>query len=800
MQKAESVRQLTEEEELEEKQKNDPHKGLPGDPTWSVEDRQKVLNRLRGSGTPLGLTDYAFDANAMVTDAYDVAMPKIFALHEMMDSITQAARKMRDVEWERFQEIPHRRVHEDDKQLHGSIFATKEPTWKTLLQKPKKTKQTCVFLHIGTEPPSRSLADFLTKLGWYGVCIGPLPPPPGNEDLVQFTEIDPSSWNHQGMVDGLTSSGGGLVPRPAQFGLALVNVTFNHASDAEFIDPYDENFHELVRLRNKRRAERAERREKLGLGMSSFEDNITMPAPSPITATGHGKVGISRGERVRRRLRALKNSLKVSLHRLQNDGSLVVFWPGLPLHPVLFFLAASLRKVFQRVHVMTSPGSKTFDIYILAVGFKREKAEDKTPGLGGLELKSFLDSSWRSESLDDVLLWTLPQYEEEEEMLVGASGRGIVASYADLWNTFSEKFRALAMELGVVIISADGVLPNPMPVKEQAAPKAKAKAKAKAAAEKKTGPKEGASSSSKDEPEESKKAEKEQGTFDVQANAEKPAQSADRDPTKAGGTDRSASKEDPKPKNEQTKEIPMSKAGGTDPSASKEDPKTKNEETKEIPMSKAGETDRKASKAKYSKDTRVPSKEVAKPDTSGETDKSAANANDASKQAKPDSAEAKADAEFNKSLDDILIEADNQGEPKVRFRLNRCVLTLSGSLGASPGHKYKHPDYVELAGQWPLVQAAYEVGKRGRIKRKNPKENVAALPALSPLKAPPYFTCSSPKFNTRRTPTSPSLTTAQARTPSTSRTGMLSRSFSTPVTPAPKLGKTFPSSPQLSKT
>lgn len=760
----ENAKVITEEEELAEAKKNDTNKGLPGDPTWSIDDRLKVLTRLKDSGTPLGLRDYAFDANAMVADAFDAAMPKVFALHDMMDSITQAARKMRDDDWVRFQELPCVKVHEDDQTVHGAVFASKEPTWKTLLQKPKKTKQTCVFLHMGTEPPTQVLSDFLTKLGWYGVCIGPLPPPPGNEDLVQFTQIDPSKWSDQGKVDGLTSPGGGLVPRPSQFGLAFVNVTFRAQSDADFIDPYDENFQEKVILMNKRRAEKAERQEKLGLqwdeDRSVFDDSV-MPETSPTTATGHGKVGISRGERVRRRLRALKNSLKVALQRLQKDGSLVVFWPGLPLHPVLFFLASSLRKVFQRVHVVTSPGSKTFDIYILAVGFKRDKAEDQTPGMGGMELKSFLDSAWRSETLDDVLLWTLAQFEEEEEISVGSSGRGIIASYADLWTTFSEKFRALAMDLGVVILGADGMQAKGAPPNIKGASKEKAKAKAKAAPEKKEESKEG-SNSSKDNLEETKKTDNEKGSSEVQANPEKPAQSADGDPTKA---------KDP------------------DPSSPKEDKKPKDDQTKVIPMSKAGETDRKKSKER--KGSKSPSKEV-KPGTAGETDKKAADA-------KPNGTDEVDGKDGTKTIDEILIDADNQEDKPPKWKLARCVPTLSGSLGASPGHKHKHPDYIELAGEWPLVNTAWQVGKKGRIKRRN-QQNVAALPALSPIKAPPYFTCSSPKFTKMWKSTSPSSATAQALSPSTSRTGMLSRSFSTPTTPAAKLGRTFPSSPQLSKT
>ena len=37
------------------------------------------------------------------------------------------------------------------------------------------------FLHMGTAPMTPVLADFLTKLGWSGICVGPMKPPPGNE-------------------------------------------------------------------------------------------------------------------------------------------------------------------------------------------------------------------------------------------------------------------------------------------------------------------------------------------------------------------------------------------------------------------------------------------------------------------------------------------------------------------------------------------------------------------------------------------------------------------------------------------
>lgn len=594
MQKAGSKSEPTEEDDLEEKKKKDENWGLPGDPTWPLKDRQKVFERMNDAGTPLGLRDPVFDADAMVADSFVVAMSKVHALKDMMDSVIQASRKMHDEDWARFQEIPCLRMHNDEQVMHGTIFAAKEPSWKAVLQKPKKTKQTCVFLHMGTEPPTQYLTDFLTKLGWYGVSIGSVPPPPGNEDSLQFTKIDPGNWSDQAKVDALISPGGGLVPRPKEFGLAYVNVTFNPRSDADFIDPYDENFEEKLRLRNQR-AEMAEKERQFGQrdeeGRPLFADSH-MPEPPPSTATGHGKVGISRGERVRRRLRALRNSLRVALHRLQREGSLVVFWPGLPLHPVLFFLAASLRKVFQRVHVLSSPGSKTFDIYILAVGFKRDKAEDQTPGMGGRELKSFFGSAWRSETLDDVLLWTLPQAEEEEELSIGASGRGIVSSYADLWTTFSEKFRALAMDLGVVVLGDSNAQGSKMPKAvnfDAGKGKAKTKAKAKAKA---------ATKEKKDEQEESTNNAENmngKGSSDAAGNASiapeqggKQDQSTDVSPTKAEDTVQSASTEAKTPKDDLARA--SFKVTGQKASQETKDTKALSEEA---PPKKNGETSKK---------------------------------------------------------------------------------------------------------------------------------------------------------------------------------------------------------------
>ncbi|CAJ1448081.1 unnamed protein product, partial [Effrenium voratum] len=64
------------------------------DANWTVEERQQVYARLHESGTPLGLPDVAFEAPAMVQDAYDACIQKSPGIQMMMDAILQAAKRM----------------------------------------------------------------------------------------------------------------------------------------------------------------------------------------------------------------------------------------------------------------------------------------------------------------------------------------------------------------------------------------------------------------------------------------------------------------------------------------------------------------------------------------------------------------------------------------------------------------------------------------------------------------------------------------------------------------------------------
>ena len=95
------------------------------------------------SGTPLGLPDAAFGAPSTVQDAYDSCVEKSSAIDAMVDAVAQAARRMDDANWQRFQEAILLNVHQEDMAVHSNLFAQTEPSWRPLLQRPKKRRQSC---------------------------------------------------------------------------------------------------------------------------------------------------------------------------------------------------------------------------------------------------------------------------------------------------------------------------------------------------------------------------------------------------------------------------------------------------------------------------------------------------------------------------------------------------------------------------------------------------------------------------------------------------------------------------------
>lgn len=664
--------------------------------TWSLEERQRVAERIEASGTPLGLPDAAFDAPSMVQDAYDAMLQKSPGIEVMMGAILQAARRMDEANWQRFQQIPLLHTHQDDATVHSNLFAQTEPTWRPLMQRPKKRKQSCDFFHIGTAPMTAALADFLTKLGWSGVCVGPFKPPPGNEDLLQWVNLDPAEAQDQVQIDDLLGETGGLVLRPPTFPLAFVNIIFNVNEDATLLDPYDEDYEEKLKARQEKEEKEAEAKKesqgKKKKKKEAVQENAEMPPVPPSTVAGYGVVGLTRSSRVRRRLRALKNSLAISLGRLAKDGTLVVVWPGLPLHPVLFFIAGSLRKLFQRVHVFSPDGSKTFEIYILAAGYKRDRADSKVPGMGGLEIRSFFEDTWRCDGLDDVLMWTLAPFEEDEETNVGLVGKSMVLSYTQLWKTWGAKLTSLALDLGMLLGQDDGTAmalkrgsKGNRPTRSKSA-RAKEKAKAKPQKQAQISHEEPAVSHFEAG---SERTTTTNGTKVTEAAPAAPAAAAAPAPAASTAAPVEATSASAQPAATSTSAGP----GATATSAGG------NAETGEIvkPVTSP-------EKQKEEATTEIPGGVVPGPTPAGPAG--------VRRRAAPG------------TRLPPMEEAEQKTDPvegtktrRWRVRLKRGGMPqLSCSLGAAPGHKYRQPDFQELAEQYPLIHKALEVARHGKQK------------------------------------------------------------------------------------
>eukprot|EP00930_Biecheleria_cincta_P037075 TRINITY_DN25429_c0_g1_i1.p1 TRINITY_DN25429_c0_g1~~TRINITY_DN25429_c0_g1_i1.p1 ORF type:complete len:656 (-),score=122.46 TRINITY_DN25429_c0_g1_i1:58-2025(-) len=619
--------------------------GMPDD--FTPEDRIKVMSRMGKNNTGIGLPDFVFRAPMLVRDSFDSLLKVSFSLQDMTDNVMNAAKSLKDDDWIRFQEIPAERIHQDDQITHGQLFAQVELTWRAFIQKPKKSKTTCVFLFIGTDPPSPKLADFLGKLGWLGAVICQKRPWPGSEDIIDHVKIDVADKKDQRLVDELVEHGG-LCPKPKYFQFAYVNVLYNRTEDAHYVDSDEEQETKDASISKK----------------PSYLEEMPLPHQVPETLKGYGKIGITRGGSVRRRLRALRNSLKVALSRLVDDGTLVVCWPGLPLHPLLFWLTFSLRNIFQRVHICAGDGAKSFECYILAAGFKKSKAEATTPGMGGLELHSFLHSTYREDSLDDVIYWTLRAQEEIDEAGVGSGGRGIVHGYDGLWSRYGEKYRCLVAEMGLTsllpfVVKPTGTAKAPKEGKKsKGAAKAKAKAKARATS---------------DEDKDADEKEKPQ-----EAAAEAPVElsaapsSGDKAEVKAGPPSKPSASETPAaPSTEQATEAPAA----------------------EPPTLATGQP----------------------PDTASPSDPP-----DADKQEHVNEEV----REATKDPTSILADVEHAPPKKKPFKLKRAVPQNACTLGAAPGNKHLQPDYEEMASTWKLVSVALAVAKRGRaFTRRNKSGN-----------------------------------------------------------------------------
>ncbi|CAE8583239.1 unnamed protein product [Polarella glacialis] len=200
-------------------------------------------------------------------------------------------------------------------------------------------------------------------------------------------------------------------------------------------------------------------------------------------ASGFGKCGISRSSGTRARLRTIQGALASALRQLSPQGTLVISWSGLPIHPLLPFLTSSLRPGFLRVHVFASSGKHTCETYILAVDYNATgypharssqlRASRPTGLVASFELPNFLCSPVRYgfAGYDDVLAWTPSPGELRQECcpsLRSAAGErrkatssSEEAGFDELWAVYSDKLVDIARELGAKDFDDESLPPRP---------------------------------------------------------------------------------------------------------------------------------------------------------------------------------------------------------------------------------------------------------------------------------------------------------------------------------------------------
>jgi len=472
------------------------------DEAANAEHEKEVQRRLYTGPVAGGLCDDVYLAAQLVIDLYDALAVESQGLRLLQKAAETAARSLSAQQWKWFQEIPTSLVHQQDHEVFTNLFSHAEPMWRSLLVTPKNGR-TCIFLHVGTVPPSVPLMELLTKLGWYGVSVCSEAPKTGNEDRVVHHKLDCAAERdlEEREFLKLQEPKGSAVPKPALFLLTVADVVFSPGSRL-FDDEYVERA-EAEDEENRLAAEAAEAAVATGTEDSATgdgkaallgEDDRQPPnrsadadpekrpcdgeglpsAPSkpafepviwqapPANAQSLGECGVTRSPGVRRRLRVLRNTLCVCLSRLAAGGSLVLTWHGLPHHPVLMFIAAQLRPVFLRLHLLCPEHAKTFEVYLLAVNFKKAEAEETTTKSGGFMFRKFTRSAYRCADLDDVLMWTLPREVLIEEMRRFHSGTAATKGFNELWTIYAEKYLLITKELGAQTTagSAKGFLQN----------------------------------------------------------------------------------------------------------------------------------------------------------------------------------------------------------------------------------------------------------------------------------------------------------------------------------------------------
>ncbi|KAF4661095.1 hypothetical protein FOL47_006855 [Perkinsus chesapeaki] len=158
-----------------------------------------------------------------------------------------------------------------------------------------------------------------------------------------------------------------------------------------------------------------------------LKEETTDPTALPGYAqAGDFYLGLTRGSRFRRMLRALAVQLRTFLRHIETGGTLVLQWHGAVHHPTLLFLVHSLSDYFAEVELaMNDENTDHLGIYLVCWEFSPVEMslhiyidEEEEEGndvrekaiTGKFSLEGFLDGLEHSDAhADDVLVWTLDE-------------------------------------------------------------------------------------------------------------------------------------------------------------------------------------------------------------------------------------------------------------------------------------------------------------------------------------------------------------------------------------------------------
>ncbi|CAE7221461.1 tubd1 [Symbiodinium pilosum] len=388
------------------------------------EKRQKV--RLALADAVDGNPDWLLDASSLVDELYQALGQRSLGLQRLRTVIEEAAKKLNDDEWEQFRRMPFEAVHREDAKVFSRLVADAEPHWKRLMEdlgrgfsNIQRETITRDFLYIGLTEPSDEMVDFFQGRGWNMHRAPPELPKP----------LDKKAGDEDG---------------PEGYQLVIVDLTFPCATqgDAErrWVEEKQESDDDAVEVLHEGSGSRTAQEKMDACHFSEdFVCDMLQEVPDawqvqahlsglPLKASGYGKIGISRSNGVRRRLRTIQGALAEALRNLQKGGVLVTSWCGLPTHPLLPFVTRQLRPGFRRVHVLAPPECQTFETYIVAaeydcdghisrpdpVPLRPRQSQNLLLNLGPAEMCKFNFPNWLrspvrswSTGYDDALAWTL---------------------------------------------------------------------------------------------------------------------------------------------------------------------------------------------------------------------------------------------------------------------------------------------------------------------------------------------------------------------------------------------------------